>query len=61
MIAPKVLMAEREGFEAGHFAAPFAINEIAENPCKHWYLSTSRLSPVSQISLRLTIFSTFWN
>src|ERR1019366_2386193 len=30
-----------------------------ENLCEHWYFSTSRLSPVSQISLRLTVFSVF--
>ena len=54
-------LAEIVGFELGLFPTVLHKKEIAENPCKHWYLSTSRLSPVSQISLCLTIFSTFWN
>jgi hypothetical protein len=28
------------GFELGHFPAVLHNKEIAENPCKHWYLST---------------------
>jgi len=42
-------LAERVGFEHGLFPTVLHKKEIAENPCKHWYLSTSRLSPVLKL------------
>jgi hypothetical protein len=55
------LMAERVGFELGHFPAVLHKKEVAENPCKHWYLSTPPSFTCFSNFTPFNNFSTFWN